>query len=107
MASKFLKLLTLLALALMPLGMNTVGAMPTSHSPAAATAQHCDEHGGQPAEQSPDKPMDCAISCSMLAIAEVQVDAPTAVRPIPTARLLVHPDAGLDPDTATPPPKVS
>ncbi len=105
MPSMVVKLLTLLALALMPLGMGTANAMPAH--PSAATVQHCDEHGGQPAEQSPDKPMDCAISCSMLAIAEAEVDPPAAVRPLPTAPLLVHPDAGLDPDTATPPPKLS
>ena len=101
------KLLTLLALALMPLGMGTAGAMPAHHAPAVATDQNCDGHGGQPNEQSRDKSMDCAISCSMLAIAEVQVDAPSAARPVPTARPLVQLDAGLHPDTATPPPKLS
>lgn len=102
-----LKLLTLLALVLMPLGMGTAGAMPAHHAPAAATDQHCDGHGRQPNEQSRDKSMDCALSCSMLAIAEVQVEAPAAVRPTPTARPLVELDAGLHPDTATPPPKFS
>jgi len=102
-----LKLLTLLALVLMPLGMSAAGAMTANHAPDAATAQHCDDHGGQPTDQSGDWSMDCAISCSMLVIAEVQVDAPVAVRPVPTAQRLVHLDAGLHPDTATPPPKLA
>ncbi len=101
------KLLTLLALVLMPLGMSAAGAMPAHHAPAAATAQHCDEYGSQPTDQSRDQLMDCAISCSMLAIPEVHVDAPSAARPIPAATPLVQPDSGLHPDTATPPPKLS
>ena len=101
------KLLTLLALVLMPLGMGAAGAMPAHHAPQAATAQHCNEHGGQPADQSRDQSMDCAISCSMLAIAEFQVEAPPVARPVPTAQALAEPGAGLHPDTATPPPKLS
>ena len=107
MPSIVLKLLTLLALSLMPMGMGTAGAMPAHQASTAATAEHCDGHGTQPNEQSRDKSMDCAISCSMLAIAEVQVDAPAALRPVPTAWPLVQLDAGLHPDTATPPPKLS
>ena len=107
MPSMVVKLLTLLALVLMPLGMGTAGAMPAHHAPETAIVEHCDEDGGQPADQTRDQSMDCAISCSMLAVAEVQVDSPSVARPVPTARLLVHPDAGLHPDTATPPPKLS
>ena len=102
-----LKLLSLLALVLMPLGMSTAGAMPVHHAPTAATAEHCDGHGRQPTEQSRDASMDCAISCSMLAIAEVQVDAPPAAAPVPAVQTLVQLDAGLHPDTATPPPKLA
>jgi hypothetical protein len=102
-----LRLLTLLALVLMPFGMATAGAMPAHHAPAAATAEHCDGHDGQPAEQTRDQSMDCAISCSMLAIAQVDVEGPSAARPVPTARPLVQPHAGVPPDTATPPPKLS
>jgi len=107
MPSMVLKLLTLLALVLMPLGMSAAGAMPAHHASKAPTAQHCDEHGSQPTDQSRDQSMDCAISCSMLAVAEVQVDAPLAARPIPAATPLVQPAFGLHPDTATPPPKLS
>ena len=107
MPSMVLRLLTLFALVLMPLGMGTADAMPAHHAPAVATDQHCDGHGGQPAEQSRDKSMDCAISCSILAISEVEVEGPSVARPIPTARPLAELDAGLHPDTATPPPKRS
>lgn len=108
MPSMVLKLLTLLALMLMPLGMGTAGAMPVHQAPAAAaTTQHCDEHGGQPAEQSRDKSMDCAVSCSMLAVAEPQVEEPSVAHPLLAAPALAERDAGLHPDTATPPPKPS
>ena len=106
MPSMVLRLLALLALVLMPFGMGTASAIPVHHAPAAA-AQHCDEHGGQPAGQSRDKAMDCAVSCSMLAVAEARIDRPSAALPVPTARPLAERDAGLHPDTATPPPKLS
>jgi hypothetical protein len=102
-----LRLLTLLALVLLPFGMGTAGAMPTHHAPAAATAQHCDERGGQPAEQSRDEVMDCAVSCSMLAVAEVQVEELSVAQPVLIAPPIAERHGGLHPDTATPPPKLS
>ena len=101
-----LKLFTLLALALLPFGMSNAGAAPAHHAPAASGA-HCDDHGGQPAEQSRDEAMDCAVSCSMLAVAQAQVNEPPVDHPILTAPRLAQRGAGLHPDTATPPPKLA
>lgn len=102
-----LKLLTLIALALLPFGMGAANAAPTHHAPAAAPAQHCDDHDGQPAEQSRDEAMECAVSCSMLAVAEAHVEELPVAHLILTAPALPKHGAGLHPDTATPPPKLS
>ena len=102
-----LRLLSLLALVLMPFGMSAANAAPAHHAAAAAAAQHCDDPGGQPAEQSRDAAMDCAVSCSMLAIAQAQVEELPAAHPILTAPRLAERGAGLHPDTATPPPKLA
>ena len=109
MAAVILRLLTLVAMLLMPFGMGAANASPAHHAaPApAAAAQHCDDHGGQPAEQSPDVAMDCAVSCSMLAMTEARIDRLRVALPVLTARPLADRDAGLHPDTATPPPKLS
>ena len=108
MPAMILRLMTLVALLLMPFGMGAANASPAHHAPApAAAAQHCDDHGGQPAEQSPDVAMDCAISCSMLSAAETNIDGLTMALPVINARPLAERDAGLHPDTTTPPPKLS
>ncbi len=107
MPSMVLKLLTLLALVLLPFGMGAAGATPAYHAQEAMSAKHCDEKGGQPAEHSRDEAMDCAVSCSMVAVAEAQVERLPVAHPMLTAPLLSERGAGLHPDTATPPPKLS
>jgi len=107
MPALILRLMTLLALALMPFGMGAASAAPVHHAPAAATAQHCDEHGGQPAKASPDQALDCAMACSMLVAAEARVEEPAPLIRLPAAGLLIERSAGLHPETATPPPKLS
>ncbi len=107
MPAVILRLLTLLALVLMPFGMGVASAAPVHHTPAAATEGHCDEHGGTPAKTSPDEAIDCAMACSMLLIAAADIN-----EPMPTVRqgaghLLAERSTGLHPDTATPPPKLS
>ncbi|HEU5286334.1 MAG TPA: hypothetical protein VFU20_07485 [Sphingomicrobium sp.] len=108
MAATILRLLTLAALLLMPFGMQTASATPVHHASAAATAAgHCDEQGGQPAGRSPDQAVDCAMACSMLAAAEIRAGDAVPIRGLPLQRPLADPGAGLHPDTATPPPKLS
>jgi hypothetical protein len=107
MPSMVLRLFTLLALVLMPFGMGAANAAPAHHAAAAVAPQHCDDQGGQPAEQSRDEVMDCAVSCSMLAVAQAHVEEPPVANPTLTTPRLAKRGAGLHPDTATPPPKLS
>lgn len=108
MPALILRLLTLAALLLMPLGMQAASANPVHHAPAAATtAGHCDEQGGQPAGRSPDQAVDCTMACSMLPAVEARAQDPAPIRGLPSQRPLAEPGAGLHPDTATPPPKLS
>jgi hypothetical protein len=107
MPAVILRLLTLLALVLMPFGMSGASAAPAHHGLAVATAEYCGEHGRQPDKQSPANATDCAISCSMLLAAESRIEDPAPpIRMLPV-RPLAERGAGLHPDTATPPPKFS
>ena len=105
MGAQILKLMSLLALVLMPFGMSAAMAAP-GHQPTAATAEHCGEHGGQPAEKSPKQSAACAVACSMLIAAETPMDEPAPAVRLPPARPLAERGTGLHPDTATPPPKL-
>jgi len=108
MLATILRLLTLVALMLMPFGMGAASAMPAHHGPAAASAGHCDEPaGGQPAKESTDQAIDCAMVCSMLAIAEAVMAEPAGHPPLLIGWPLAERGAGLHPDTLTPPPKLS
>jgi hypothetical protein len=107
MRALVLRLLTLLGLVLMPFGMGAASAAPAHHAPAAVTAGHCGEHGRQPEKQSPENAANCAISCSMLLAAEARIEDPDPPVCLPAACPLVDRRAGLHPDTATPPPKLS
>ena len=101
------KLLVLVAVVLMPFGMSAAMAASASHAPAAAAAQHCNDHGGQPTEKSTKQSADCAIACSMLMVAETRLKDPLSAAHLPPAHPLAESGAGLHPDTATPPPKLS
>lgn len=107
MFAVILRLLTLLALALMPFGMGAAMASSGHHAVAAASIEHCGEHGGQPVKQSPHHAADCAIACSMLLNAETRIQEPVPTVRLPAARPLAETSAGLHPETATPPPKPS
>ncbi len=102
-----IRLLTLAALALMPFGMQAASARPVQHGPAAGAAGHCDERDGQPAGHSPDRGIDCTMACSILTGAEAGVENPAPTLGLPPRRPLPERGAGLHPDTATPPPKLS
>jgi hypothetical protein len=102
MASAVLRLFALFALVLMPLSM---ASAPASAHPAAATpAGHCDDQP-QPAKAPAGPQMHCT-ACSALPAN----DAPTPVEEMaPQATLLVAPVSsltGIEPDIATPPPKL-
>ena len=98
------KLLALLALLLMPFGMQPAAAAPAAPDHAAMPMQHCPEPA--PAHDMSGGIVGCTMACSAAVPAD---DLPAAepaglasVRPEPVAA----PDLrGLHPDTATPPPR--
>lgn len=104
MASAVFRLLTLFAVLLMPAGMAAAPAA-AFLPPSAADAGHCDEHGQS--DQAPFKaPVHCA-GCTALPMVEVPIPEEPAA---PQARLhlpLVQPFTGIEPETATPPPRIS
>jgi hypothetical protein len=107
MPAVIMRLLSLLALLAMPFGMGMASAAPQQPAPAAASAEHCGQHGRQPADTSAEHSADCTMGCSMLVAAEPQV-----ADPAPRARLPAQPahterGVGLHPETETPPPKLS
>ncbi len=106
MPAVILRVLTLVALALMPLGMGAAMAGPAHHAPVAASAEHCGEQGGQPAGKSTKISVDC-IACSMTITAPARVQEPAAAVRLPAVRPLEVRGIGLHPETATPPPKLS
>jgi hypothetical protein len=102
MATAFFRLLALLALVLMPLSM---ASAPASAQPtAAAPAGHCDDHQ-QPAKAPAGPQVHCTACAALPAIdtpAPVSELAPEMPMLIALAGFL----AGIEPDTATPPPKL-
>ena len=105
MIAAFLRLLTLLALVLMPLGMSAAPAaaqtMPMSHN--MALTGHCDEQPNQ--DQAPVSKMDCTAMCIALPAADSPMPG-SALKPVtPRSIALAAPFAGIQPEIATPPPK--
>lgn len=105
MTAALLRLLTLLALVLMPIGMTSApvaaSPMPTSHD--TAMVGHCN---GQPGEdETPVSKMDCAAMCA--ALLATDAPAPTSIlRPkAPRTIAIATPFVGVVPEIATPPPK--
>lgn len=109
MTAALLRLLTLLALVLVPIGMTSAPAAasptPASHHMAAG---HCDE---QPEDdQAPASKMDCAAMCATMCTALPAMDAaapnpllkPKAPRTIAVAK----PFDGIILELATPPPRL-
>jgi hypothetical protein len=102
MASAILRLLALIALALMPLSM---ASAPAAAQPvAAAPSGHCDNHR-KPADAPATSQMHCTACAAlpaMAAPAQVAELAPETPMVIARVGLL----AGIEPETATPPPKI-
>lgn len=101
-----LRLLTLVALVLMPAGMGAAMAAPADHAPAAASAEHCADHGSQPSGKSTRHSVEC-VACSMMITTQERLKEPVPVVRRPAARPLATGGTGLHPETATPPPKTS
>jgi len=103
MASALLRLLALFALVIMPLSMASASA---SAQPAVATpAGHCDDQQ-QPAK-APSAPQVHCTGCA--ALPAMDAPAPLAELAPETPMLIALASflAGIEPDTATPPPKLA
>jgi len=105
MASVFLRLAILVALALMPFGMGGTAALAAFSSPAAVAAD-CGDHR----QSKPDSPMKAQLHCGACA-ALATIAAPKAVaemRPeLPRILRTIDSLSDTEPDTATPPPRTS
>ena len=103
MASAVLRLLALFALVLMPLSM--AGAPASAQPVAEAPAGHCDDHP-QPAKAPAGTQVHCTACAALPAIdmaAPIAELAPETPMLIALAGFLT----GIEPDTATPPPKLA
>ena len=107
MLMRFLRLLTLAALALMPFGMGAASASPADRAPAAAMAGHCDEGHGQPADDVGDRMSGCTAGCAMALAEPVAASAPDPLPREMMAEAAASVWMNLPPETATPPPKHS
>ena len=97
MVSAFLRLLALVALVLMPLSM--------ASAPAAApsVAGHCDDQQ-QPAKAPAGQQVHCT-ACAALPAIDTPAPLAKLTPRMPTVIALASFLAGIEPDTATPPPK--
>ena len=112
MASAVTRILTLIALLLMPLGMGTAPALaaPVEHAAlvdhASSPAGHCGEQQDQEEAPAPKK-MDCAAACTAIPPASAAEPAallkPTASR----TNALMAPYTGIVLEIATPPPRLA
>jgi hypothetical protein len=105
MRCAFLRLIALLAVVLMPLGMSAAPAAPLHAHPAMMPMNHCSDkdsscHGSGPLA-------DCTMACSSaLPAQDLPSESPPLAVFVPVFPILAQTLHGLDPDTATPPPKL-
>lgn len=106
MAVAVLRLLTLVALMLMPFGMGPTSAMAhqMSTDQAIASMDHCDKQSDEDRAPVPMQ-TDCAIMCSAISSANSPTSSPL-LKPVPPRSIaLTTLFVGVEPDIATPPPK--
>jgi hypothetical protein len=100
--SRILRLLTLVAVLLMPFGMASAAA----HRVTAAPMQHCPQQGSN--HPSKGTLAECTMACSAaLPAAERAGNEPVRIISAPMVAALPPRLHGLHPETATPPPKRS
>ena len=104
MAAAFIRLLTLIALVLMPIGMAGAPAMAAPADHGMAAMNHCDDMPSE--EQAPPAKMDCTAMCTALPAAEAPVLAPMLKPVAPRSLAVSAPFRGIEPEIATPPPRL-
>ena len=109
MAATFLRLLVIAAFVLMPFGMTGAAAsiepMPADHSAMAMGAGHCDEQPDK--DKVPAAKMDCTATCTALPAADAWVPLPVLKPTAPRTIAMAVPFSGIEPEIATPPPRLS
>lgn len=99
------RLLTLLALVLMPIGMTSAPAaaspMPASHDTMAG---HCEDQPGE--DQAPTSNMDCAAMCTALPATNAAAATPALKPKTPRTIAVATPFDGIILEIATPPPRI-
>ena len=101
MASAVVRLVLLVALALMPMGM----ASATAAAPVTSAAGHCDEHQ-QPTDAPAMIDMHCATCAALPAIAAPSRD-PGLKPEMPRFARITNALSDTEPEIATPPPRLS
>lgn len=104
MTAALLRLLTLLALVVMPIGMATA---PAAASPVPASHHmmggHCDEQPDQ--DQAPASKMDCAAMCTALPATDSAAPTPVLKPKAPRTIAVATRFHGIILEIATPPPR--
>lgn len=102
----FFRLLTLLALVLMPMGMASTpaSAQPADHA-AMAQAGHCSEQPDEDKAPAPEL-MDCTAACTALPASAAPLLATPMKPQAPRAIAAAVPFAGIILEIATPPPRL-
>ena len=108
MTTALAKLLTLLAVLLMPLGM-AAPASASAHHPANMTTAampmpHCPDQGSTHHAAGAECTMACAATLPALSEGS---EPRLRIAAVPAPRILAAPLPGLHPETATPPPRFS
>lgn len=98
------KLLTLLAVLLLPLGMSVAPAATVQHHAATLPMQHCPDQA--PTRDAKPGFVECMMACSAaLPAADLDRAEPLPIACPPERADVVRQLHGLQPETATPPPK--
>jgi hypothetical protein len=106
-ARRFLRLLTMLALLLMPLAMISGHPAMASEAHAATAADHCAGMEKQQKRDLPGRKGECMTGCACILDEAGGLDD-EAIRPIAAERLPLAPALqGLHPEAATPPPRIA
>lgn len=100
------KLLALIAVLLLPLGMQPAAAAPTVHHAASMPMSHCPDQGSKAGTKGAFA--ECTMACSAaLPAADLVGHQPLLIVREPPRPVAVEPLHGRHPDTATPPPRRS
>ena len=109
-ASRILRMLTMLAVLLMPIGMLGGEAAAMGHSApiaAAAMADHCAAMHHKQKKDEPAKGADCVVACAAIPASDAPYQHETLAPMHVEAPRLIAVVAGLHPEAATPPPRIS